>query len=343
MKHLNSTVLRLGLFVLLVATFAIAADSGYRVIQTYKLGGEGGWDYLNLDSSSRRLFISRATHVIVIDADSGKPVGDIPDTPGVHGIAFAPELGRGFTSNGREGTVTIFDLKTLKPITKVKAGENPDAILYDPVTKRVFTFNGRSQDSTAIDAAKGTVVGTIKLDGKPEFAVSDGKGELFVNIEDKSQLVAIDPNKLEVKSRWPLAPCQEPSGLSIDRKNHRLFSGCDNKLMAVVDADSGKVITTLPIGEGVDATAFDEETGLAFASCGEGVLTVVREESPVKFSIVENVKTQEGARTLALDPKTHNVFVVTAKFGPPPAPTPEQPHPRHTILPDSFVVLVVGK
>jgi len=313
------------------------------VIQTYKLGGDGGWDYLNLDGSSRRLFISRATHVIVIDADSGKPVGDIPDTTGVHGIAFAPELGRGFTSNGREGTVTIFDLKTLKPITKVTAGENPDAILYDPATKRVFTFNGRSQDSTAIDPAKGTVVGTIKLEGKPEFAVGDGKGELFVNIEDKSQLVAIDPNKLEVKSRWPLAPCQEPSGLAMDRKNRRLFSGCDNKLMAVVDADSGKVITTLPIGEGVDATAFDEETGLAFASCGEGVLTVVHEESPNKFSVVENVKTQEGARTLALDPKTHNVFVVTAKFGPPPAPTPEQPHPRHTILPDSFVVLVVGK
>jgi len=321
----------------------MAADSGYRVIQTYKLGGDGGWDYLNLDSSSRRLFISRATHVMVMDADSDKSVGDIPDTPGVHGIAFAPELGRGFTSNGREGTVTIFDLQTLKPITKVKAGENPDAILYDPATKRVFTFNGRSQDSTAIDAAKGTVVGTIKLEGKPEFAVSDGKGELFVNIEDKSQLVAIDPNKLEVKSRWPLAPCEEPSGLSMDRKNRRLFSGCDNKLMAVVDADSGKVITTLPIGDGVDATAFDEETGLAYASCGEGVLTVVREESPNKFSVVDNVKTQEGARTLALDSKTHNVFVVTAKFGPPPAPTVEQPHPRHTILPDSFVVLVVGK
>ncbi len=343
MKHLYSTVLRLGLSVLLLASFSMAADSGYRVIQTYKLGGDGGWDYLNLDSSSRRLFISRATHVMVMDADSDKSVGDIPDTPGVHGIAFAPELGRGFTSNGREGTVTIFDLQTLKPITKVKAGENPDAILYDPATKRVFTFNGRSQDSTAIDAAKGTVVGTIKLEGKPEFAVSDGKGELFVNIEDKSQLVAIDPNKLEVKSRWPLAPCEEPSGLSMDRKNRRLFSGCDNKLMAVVDADSGKVITTLPIGDGVDATAFDEETGLAYASCGEGVLTVVREESPNKFSVVDNVKTQEGARTLALDSKTHNVFVVTAKFGPPPAPTVEQPHPRHTILPDSFVVLVVGK
>jgi DNA-binding beta-propeller fold protein YncE len=262
----------------------------------------------------------------------------------VHGIALAPELGRGFVSNGREGTVTIFDIETLKPITKVKVGENPDAILYDPATKRVFTFNGKSQDSTAIDAAKGTVLGTIKLEGKPEFAASDGKGEVFVNLEDKSQLDAIDPNKLEVKSRWPLAPCKEPSGLAMDRKNRRLFVGCDNKMMAVVDADSGKVIATPPIGEGVDATAFDESTGLAFASCGEsGVLTVVREESPSKFSVAENVKTQEGARTLALDDKTHNVYVVTAKFGPPPAPTPDHPHPRHSILPDTFVVLVLGK
>jgi DNA-binding beta-propeller fold protein YncE len=331
------------LFVCLFATFSAAADPGYHVIKTYKLGGEGGWDYLTLDSSSRRLYISRATHVIVIDADSGKPVGDIPDTPGVHGIALAPELGRGFVSNGREGTVTIFDIETLKLITKVKVGDNPDAILYDPATKRVFTFNGKSHDSTALDAAKGTVLGTIKLEGKPEFAASDGKGEIFVNIEDKSQLDAIDPAKLEVKSRWPLAPCDEPSGLSIDREHRRLFAGCDNKMMAVVDADSGKVLATPAIGDGVDATAFDPGTGLAFASCGEGVLTVVREESPNKFSVAENVKTQEGARTLALDDKTHQVFVVTAKFGPPPPPTAEQPHPRHSILPDTFVVLVLGK
>jgi len=342
MNYLFSTWRRAAIFILL-ATFSAAADPGYHLINTYKLGGEGGWDYLTLDSSARRLYISRATHVIVIDADSGKPVGDIPDTPGVHGIALAPELGRGFVSNGREGTVTIFDIETLKPITKVKVGDNPDAILYDPATKRVFTFNGKSHDSTAIDAAKGTVLGTIKLEGKPEFSASDGKGEIFVNIEDKSQLDAIDPNKLEVKSRWPLAPCQEPSGLSIDRKNRRLFVGCDNKMLAVVDADSGKVLATPAIGEGVDATAFDEGTSLAFASCGEGVLTVVREESPSKFSVAENVKTQEGARTLALDDKTHEVFVVTAKFGPPPAATPEQPHPRHSILPDTFVVLVLGK
>ena len=328
----------------LAAVAVAAAGPGYHVIKTYKLGGEGGWDYLTVDASARHFYISRGTHVIVLDADSGKNVGDIPDTPGVHGIALAPELGKGFVSNGREGTVTVFDIKTLVPIgSKIKVGENPDAILYEPATKRVFTFNGRSQDSTAIDAASRKVLGTIKLDGKPEFAASDAKGEVFVNIEDKSELTVIDPNKLEVKTKWPLAPCTEPSGLALDRKNRRLFVGCDNKMMAVVDADSGKVLATPAIGEGVDATAYDDETGLAFASCGEGVLTVVREDSPQKFSVVENVKTEPGARTMALDTKTHNVFTVTAKFGPPPAATADNPHPRRTILPDTFEVLVLAK
>jgi len=331
-------------FALLVGAVTLAAAGpGYKVANTYKIGGDGGWDYLTADAAARRLYISRATHVIVLDLDSGKTMGDIPDTPGIHGIALAPELGRGFTSNGREGTVSIFDLKTLATSSKVKVGDNPDAILYDPATKRVFTFNGRSQDATAIDAVKGTVLGTIKLDGKPEFAASDGKGEVFVNIEDKSELTTIDPNKLVVKSTWPLVPCESPSGLSMDEKNRRLFVGCENKMMAVVNADTGKVLATPAIAEGVDATAFDPEAGLAFASCGEGMLTVVREESPNKFSVAENVPTQQGARTLALDSKTHNVFVVTAKFGPPPAATAENPNPRRTILPDSFVVLVVGR
>jgi len=325
------------------ALFPAASAPGYHVTATYKVGGEGGWDYLTADASARRVYISRGTHVMVLDADSGKVVGDIADTQGVHGIALAPELGRGFTSNGREGTVSIFDLKTLATSSKVKVGENPDAILYDPATKRVFTFNGRSQDSTAVDASSGQVLGTIKLDGKPEFAASDAKGEVFVNIEDKSELVAIDSNKLEIKAKWALAPCEEPSGLSIDRKNRRLFAGCGNKMMAVVDADSGKVLATPPIGEGVDATWFDPGTGLAFASCGEGVLTVVKEESPDRFSVAESVPTQRGARTMALDEKTHNVFVVTAEFGPPPAPTPDNPHPRRSIVPGSFVVLVVSK
>jgi DNA-binding beta-propeller fold protein YncE len=332
------------LSVSLAAMALAAAAPGYHVIKTYKVGGEGGWDYLTVDANARRFYASRGTHVIVLDADSGKNVGDIADTPGVHGIALAPELGKGFVSNGREGTVTIFDLKTLAASgSKVKVGDNPDAILYEPATKRVFTFNGRSHDSTAIDAASGKVLGTIKLDGKPEFAASDAKGEVFVNIEDKSELTVIDPNKLEVKTNWPLAPCESPSGLAMDREHRRLFVGCDNKMMAVVDADSGKVLATPAIGDGVDATAFDDESGLAFASCGEGVLTVVREESPDKFTVAENAKTEPGARTMALDTKTHNVFTVTAKFGPPPAASADNPHPRRTILPDTFEVLVLGK
>ena len=331
------------LVTLLLVTSGLAAAPGYHVVKTYKLGGDGGWDYLTFDPASNRLYISRSMHVIVIDADSGQPVGDIPDTPGVHGIALAPEFGRGFVSNGREGTVSVFDLGTLKVLNKIKAGENPDAILYDPASKRVFAFNGRSDDVTAIDAAKGEVVGTIKVDGKPEFAVSDEKGEIFVNIEDKSELMALDPNKLEVKSRWPLAPCEEPSGLAMDRKHRRLFSGCDNKVMAVVDADSGKLVSTLPIGGGVDANGFDPETALAFASCGEGVLTVVHEDSPDKFSAAESVPIKRGARTMALDLVKHRIFLVTAEFGPAPAPTAAQPHPRPAILPDSFVVLVVDK
>ena len=339
---LKKSTLWMSVIMVSVAAVAWAAGgSGYHVVTTWKVGGEGGWDYLTTDADTRRVYLSRGTHVMVLDADSGKTVGDIPDTPGVHGIALAPDLGRGFTSNGREGTVSIFDIKTGVLITKVRVGDNPDAILYDPATKRVFTFNGKSQDSTAIDGASGKVLGTIKLDGKPEFAASDTKGEIFVNIEDKSELTAIDPNKLEVKATWPLAPCTEPSGLSIDRAHHRLYVGCDNKMMAVVDAKNGKVLATPPIGEGVDATAFDDETGLAFASCGEGLLTVVKEQSG-KYT-AENIPTKARARTLALDAKTHNVFVVTADFGTAPAPTADTPHPRPPMVPDTFVVLVVGK
>jgi YVTN family beta-propeller protein len=339
--HLRTLIFPLT--VLSFAATAIAAASGYHVIQTWKVGGDGGWDYLKVDSQARRLYISRATRVLVLDADSGKSLGEIPDTQGVHGIALAPEFGKGFTSNGRENTVTIFDLKTLKVLNKIKVGARPDAILYDPATKRVFTFNAGSQDATAVDAAKGEVVGSIPLGGKPEFAASDSKGTVFVNLEDKNQLFALDPDKLAVKQRWDLPGCEEPSGLSMDTKNRLLFVGCGNKTMPIVDADSGKILTTLPIGDGVDATAFDDGTGLAFASCGEGVLTVVREESPDKFSVLENVPTQKGARTMALDSKTHNAYTVTAKFGPPPAPTADQPHPRPSLIPDTFVVLVVGK
>jgi DNA-binding beta-propeller fold protein YncE len=328
---------------LLLAADPASSSPGLHVVKTYAVGGDGGWDYIKIDPDSRRLYISRGTHVMVMDADSGKIVGDIADTPGVHGIALAPGLGRGFTSNGREGTVSIFDLTTFKTISKVPVGDNPDAILFDPATKRVFTFNGRSHDATAVDAATGTVVGKIPLDGKPEFGVTTGAGEIFVNLEDKSEVLALDPVNLKIKTIWPLAPCTEPSGLAIDVKNRRLFAGCDNKMMAVVNADTGKVITTVPIGDGVDANGFDPDLGFAYASCGEGVLVVAHEDSPDTFSVAQSVPTQKGARTMTVDSKTHQIFLVTAKFGPPPAPTDQQPHPRPSMLPDSFVVLVVGK
>lgn len=339
----NRVVLAACLLTLVAATAIAASAPGYHLVDTWKLGGEGGWDYLKVDSDAHRLYIARATRVLVIDTESGKPVGEISDTPGVHGVALVPEIGKGFSSNGREDMVSVFDLQTLKTLNKIKVGNRPDAIWYDAASKRVFTFNAGSQDATAIDAEKGAVVGAVPLGGKPEFAASDGKGTVYVNIEDKNQLVAFDASQLSVKQRWPLPGCDEPSGLAIDKKNRKLFVGCGNKVMPVVDADSGKILATLPIGDGVDATAFDDETGLAFASCGEGLLTVVREESPDKFSVVETVKTQRGARTMALDSKTHKVYTVTAQFGPAPAPTTAQPHPRPSILPDSFVVLVLGK
>jgi len=312
--------------------------SGYRVIRTVPISGEGGWDYVTVDTDARRVYISHATQVVVLDADTYAEVGSIPDTQGVHGIAIASDLGRGFTSNGRTNTATIFDLKTLKTIGTVKTGTNPDAIIYDPSTKRVFTFNGRSNDATAINVADGTVVGTLALGGKPEFAVADGKGTIYVNIEDTSELVHLDAKDLKVLHRWPEKPCQEASGLAADMKNHRLFAGCDNKMMAVIDADSGKVVATLPIGEGVDATGFDPATQLAFASNGEGTLTVVHEESPDKYTVAENVPTKRSARTMGLDLKTHNIFLPAADFDPP-APGER----RGKMKPGSFVLLVLGK
>jgi len=339
MKSYRAPIFFLILFAL---ASAMAAAPSYRILHTWTLGGDGGWDYVKIDPDARRLYIARATRVLVINADSGESVGEVPDTPGVHGVALVPDIGKGFASNGREDTVSVFDLKTLKTLNKIKVGNRPDAIWYDPASKRVFTFNAGSQDTTAIDAAKAEVVGTIPLGGKPEFAQSDGKGTVFVNLEDKHELYALDANKLSVREHWPLPGCEEPTGLAIDAKKRRLFVGCSNKVMPVVDADSGKILTTIPIGEGVDATAFDEETGLAFASCGEGLLTVAHEDAPGKFSAV-NVTTQRGARTMALDPKTHHVYTVTAKFGAAPAPTTANPHPRPAILPDSFIVLMLGQ
>ncbi len=318
------------------------AASKYATVKKVQLGGGGGWDYLTCDSMARRLYISRGTHVMVVDADSYAVVGDIPGTEGVHGIALAPALHRGFTSNGRANTVTIFDLKTLKVLGTAPTGNGPDAIVYDPASQRVFTFNGHGGDATAIDAASGKPAGTIPLGGKPEFAVADGQGHVYNNLEDKSELLQIDSEKLTVTARWPLAPCEEPTGLAMDREHRRLFVGCHNQMMAVVDADSGKVLATPAIGQGVDATAFDPGTQLAFSSNGDGTLTVVHELSPGEFIPFANVPTQRGARTMALDEKTHGVFLVTAEFGPPPAPTPEHPHARPQAIPGTFTLLIVN-
>ena len=271
-----------------------------------------------------------------IDLDSGKVVGDIPDTPGVHGIAVAPELNRGFISNGRSNNVTIFDLKTLKPIGQAATGENPDSIRYDAVSGRVFTFNGRSNNSTAIEAKSGTVAGTIALGGKPEFSVADGKGMVYVNIEDKNELVAIDAAKLTVAKRYPLGPCDGPSGLAIDIKNRRLFSVCSNRLMAVSDPDAGKVLATPAIGQGSDGVAFDPGTGYAFSSNGDGTLTVVQQTGG-KWDVLENIATERGARTIAIDDKTHKLYLPTARTA------PAQGGGRPTYLPDTFKVLIVGK
>jgi YVTN family beta-propeller protein len=325
------TAIQLSLIVLAaMATVATGAD--YKVTKTWKLGGDGGWDYLTADSAGHRLFIARATRVMVVDTESGKQVGEIPETAGVHGVALVPEIGRGFTSNGREDTVSVFDLKSLAVEKKIKVGSGPDAILYDPFSKRVFTFNGKGHDTTAVDASKGEVVGKIELGGKPEFAATDEKGTVFVNIEDTSELVAFDPQKLTVKSRWKLADCEEPTGLAIDRKSRRLFAGCGNKKMAVVDADSGKVVASPAIGDGCDATAFDLDRGLAFASAGDGSITVIREDGGDKFSVAQTLTTQKGARTMTLDARTHQLFTVTANVG---------PRPERKVEPGSFVVLVL--
>src|SRR5881628_544421 len=303
------------LAVLLVTVSAIAAGTGYHILKEIKIGGEGGWDYLTMDSAARRLYVSHTTHVVVVDPDAGKVVGDIPDTPGVHGIAIAPELNRGFISNGRGNNVTIFDLKTLKAVGTAPTGENPDSIRYDAVSGRVFAFNGRSKSATAIDAKSGNVAGTIPLPGKPEFSIADGKGHVYVNLEDTNELVEIDAAKATVAKKYSLSPCDGPSGLAYDAKSRRLFSVCSNRLMAISDPDAGKVIATPAIGAGSDGAAFDAGTGYAFSSNGDGTLTVVQ-QTDGKWDVLENIATERGARTIAVDEKTHKVYTPTAKTGP---------------------------
>lgn len=329
-----------GLFASVSVGAAPAAPPAYHLIQKVTLGGEGGWDYLTVDPASRRLYISRGTHVMVVNADTLKIVGDIPNTNGVHGIAFAPKLGRGFTSNGRDGSVTIFDLKTLKTLGTAPTGSNPDCIVYDPATERVFTFNGGSNDATAISAATGKVLGTIPLGGRPEFAAVDGKGMVYDNLEDKSEVAAIDARTLTVKNHWSLSPEESPSGLAMDTRSRRLFAVCDGQKMAVVNADTGKVVAAPAIGNGPDAAGFDPATRLAFSSNGQdGTLTVVRENTPDSFTVAQTVPTQAGARTMALDAKTHRVFLVTATPGP---AAPGQTGRRRSYVPGTFTLLVVG-
>jgi len=328
---------------LLATTLPLSAQksSGYHLLDTIKVGGEGGWDILIADAKDHRLFVSHGTRAVVIDTQANKVVGEISKANGIHGIAFSPKYG--FTTNGRDNAVTMFDLETLKTIGIIPTGNNPDALVYDKATDRVFVFNPGSKNATVIDATGGKVVGTIDLPGQPEFAVSDEKGKVFVNLEDKSSITEIDSKKMTVITTWPLAPAEGPTGLAIDNKTHRLFAACEGQMVAV-DANTGKVVATIPTGKGTDGMEFDPDLKYVFApNGGDGTLTVIHEDSPDKYSLVENVKTRPRARTMALDTKTHKVYLPIAEFGPAPAPTKEQPRPRATMIPNSFAVLVYGR
>jgi DNA-binding beta-propeller fold protein YncE len=334
-------VLALTAIMMLTAGVSLADQKpDYQVTKVLKVGGDGRWDYAIVDPQTHLLYISRSTHTQVVNTETGQVVHDLKDTSGVHGVALAPELNRGFTSNGRANDVTVFDLATGKELGTVKTGTNPDAIIYDPASKKVFAFDGRSNDASVIDAATApnTTATRIPLDGKPEFAAADGAGHVYVNLEDKSSIAVIDSKALKVIGVWKIEGGDEPSGLAIDTAHHHLFSGCHNNLMAVIDTETGKTISTPPIGQGVDACGFDPGTGEAFASCGDGTLTVVKETSPGKFEAVETVKTRRGARTMALDPSTHTIYLAATD----PAPgAAANEAPRRGGPQGPFVVLVV--
>jgi DNA-binding beta-propeller fold protein YncE len=323
-------------FVVALSCAVMAAD-GYRLLKKFPVPGEGGWDYLTVDAAARRLYVSHSSEVNVLDADSGAVVGSIPGK-GIHGIALAPEFGRGYITNGGSDNLTVFDMKTLKPLGDVATGKKPDAILYDPATKRVFANNGGSDSSTVVNAADGAVLGTVDLGGGPEASASDGSGFVFTNLEDKSEMVKIDAKAMKVVARWNLAPCEQPSALAMDRAGRRLFAGCRNHTMAVVDADSGKVVFTAPIGDHVDAAAFEAATKMVFLSNGDGTLNVFHEDSPNRLSAVETVQTQSGAKTMALDTKTHNVYLSAAEYA-----ANNAAKKGRSVKPGSFAVLVVGK
>jgi DNA-binding beta-propeller fold protein YncE len=327
----------------ILALPACGASGSYKLLKEIPVGGEGGWDYLTVDESARRLYVSHGTKVEVIDIDKEAVVGQIADTPGVHGIAVAPKLGLGFTSNGRENKANIFDLSTLKTSSKVETGENPDAILYEEGQEEVYTFNGRSRSATVFEAKTGKVVATIPLSGKPEFSVADTQaGRICCNLEDKSEVAVIDTKAHKVLSTWPIAPGEEPSGMAFDAQNKRLFLGCGNKLMVMMDSETGKVVGSVPIGQGVDATKFDSGTMLAFCSCGDGTVTIAHEDSPDKLTVVQTLKTEPRAKTMALDPKTHKIYLASAKFG----AASDQPSGgkkgRPSPVPGTFKVLVYG-
>jgi DNA-binding beta-propeller fold protein YncE len=337
-------------FAALASTLVFVSRSGvqaapqgaqYHLLRKMAVGGDGGWDYLTVDPEAKRIYLSRGTHVMIVDEEKGEVIGDIPDTKGVHGIALAKDLGKGFTSNGQAASVTVFDLSSMKTTgTITGTGKNPDSIIYDASTKRVWTFNGGTANSTVIDATSEKIVGTVALAGKPETPVLDGKGSIFVNIEDKNSLVQIDAKAMTVKHTYPMAGCEGPSGIAMDTAHRRVFSGCsDSKKLAVTDADSGKQIAAVDICEDTDASAFDAALGFAFASCREGAISVVHEDSPDKYSVAQTIKTEFGARTMAIDTKTHHLFTVTSDLKPPAAPTAENPHPRPQPVPGTFRVL----
>jgi DNA-binding beta-propeller fold protein YncE len=339
MKSMNAKLFLPLVGVLLVATASTCpAAEPYRLLKEIPVGGDGGWDYLSMDSAAHRLYVSHATKVVVIDTETDKVVGEIADTPGVHGIAIASALHRGVTTNGREDKAGLVDLATLKTLSKLDTGKNPDGMIYEPAWKEAYLFNGRGESATVIDVEGGRVVATVPLTGKPEFAASDPQaGRVYVNLEDKNAVAVIDAKKHALVETWPIAPGEEASGMAMDRASHRLFLGCGNKRMVMMDSSSGKVVATVPIGDGVDANAFDPETKLAFASCGDGTVTIAREESPEKLAVVQTLKTERGARTMTLDPATHRIYLASAQFEAPAAGSR-----RGQMVPGSFKILVFG-
>ena len=330
-------IISLGL--LLAGPLFAQTPANYHLVKKTIIGGEGGWDYLLADAAGGRLYVSHGAQVEVLDLKSHAKIGVIAPTPGVHGIAVVPGTSIGYTTNGRPNTATMFDTKTLKATKEIPTGEKPDAIMYDAFSKRVFIFNNEGNSATVLEAATGKVVGTVDLGGAPEAAVTDDKGTIFVNLEDKNQVAVFDAKSLAVKHHWSLGTGEEPTGLAFDKVKHRLFSTCHNKEMVVLDSQTGKMLATVPIGSGVDGAVFDTSTGSAISSNGEGSLTVVKETKPGTFEAVQTVPTQRGARTITIDPVSHHIFVTTADYGPAPAATTENPRPRPSVIPGTFTVL----